>query len=64
MTLTLNAQREICVINKSGGMPLDVEDIMKVIRKGSRQVQEVDELIKRYVNPKQPILGLSAIQDR
>ncbi|KAH9811203.1 ribosomal protein S5 domain 2-type protein [Melampsora americana] len=64
MTLTLNAQREICVINKSGGMPSDVEEIMRVIRIGSRRVQEVDALIKEQISKKHPTLGLAAVQDR
>lgn len=64
MTLTLNAQREICVINKAGGMPSDVEEIMRVVRIGSRRVQEVDALIKEQISKKHPALGLAAVQDR
>lgn len=64
MTLTLNAQKEICVINKSGGMPLEVEEIMRVIRVGSQKAKEVDQHIKQQISKRPSIIGLDAIQDR
>ena len=46
LTLTLNAQSEICVLSKVGGTPLDANDVMKVVQIGAQRVKEVDSLIK------------------
>jgi exosome complex component RRP45 len=41
LTLTLNAQRELCVLSKAGGTPLSVEEIMKVVTLGVDVVREM-----------------------
>lgn len=41
MTITLNAQRELCVLSKAGGSPLSVDDVMDVVRVGVERVREV-----------------------
>lgn len=40
MTITLNAQRELCVLSKAGGSPLSVDDVMDVVRVGVERVRE------------------------
>lgn len=50
LTLTLNAQRELCVLSKAGGSPLTADEIMKVVRLGVDIVREmsgeIDEALK------------------
>lgn len=46
MTLTLNSQQEICVLTKAGGVPLEVDVIMKVVMVGVTRVREIDEQVK------------------
>lgn len=41
LSLTLNAQRELCVLSKAGGTPLAAEDIMSVVRVGVDRVREL-----------------------
>lgn len=41
LTLTLNAQRELCVLSKAGGNPLAVEELMKVVTLGVDVVREM-----------------------
>jgi exosome complex component RRP45 len=41
LTLTLNAQRELCVLSKAGGTPLSVEELMKVVSIGVDVVREM-----------------------
>ena len=43
LTLTLNAQRELCVLSKAGGTALTPEEIMSVVRVG---VERVRDLVK------------------
>ncbi|KAK4684809.1 exosome complex component RRP45, partial [Tremellales sp. Uapishka_1] len=44
MTVTLNAQRELCVLSKAGGTPLTADEIMGVVRVG---VEKVREMVKQ-----------------
>lgn len=39
MTITLNAQRELCVLSKAGGSALTPEEIMGVVRVGVERVR-------------------------
>lgn len=41
VTLTLNAQRELCVLSKAGGSALYANDIMGVVRVGVDRVREM-----------------------
>ncbi|KAG8947957.1 hypothetical protein FRC04_010154 [Tulasnella sp. 424] len=43
--LALNAQKELCVMHKAGGMPMSVEEIMKCVRIGVERVKEVTKLV-------------------
>jgi len=44
LTITLNAQRELCVLSKAGGTPLGADEIMGVVRVG---VERVRVMVKR-----------------
>lgn len=37
----MNAQREMCVLQKAGGTPLELSEIMAVVRVGVDQVREL-----------------------
>ena len=41
LTITLNAQREICVLSKAGGTPLLPADIMSVVHVGVERVRDL-----------------------
>lgn len=51
LTLTLNAQRELCVLSKAGGTPLGVSEIMGVVRVGVERVRSmvatIEEALER-----------------
>ncbi|PLW19924.1 hypothetical protein PCANC_00411 [Puccinia coronata f. sp. avenae] len=64
ITLALNPQKEICVINKSGGVPLSIDEIMNVVKVGSQKVKDVDQLIKRLITKRGTGVDLTAVQDR
>lgn len=49
LTLTLNAQRELCVLSKAGGTPLTVEDVMKVVNIGVDVVREMNAEIEEAI---------------
>ncbi|KAH9441228.1 hypothetical protein MJO28_015794 [Puccinia striiformis f. sp. tritici] len=64
ITVALNPQKEICVVNKSGGVPLSIDEIMNVVKVGSQKVKEVDQLIKRLITQRDTGVDLTAVQDR
>ncbi|KAG8979607.1 hypothetical protein FRB90_008049, partial [Tulasnella sp. 427] len=43
--LALNAQKELCVMHKAGGMPMSVEEIMRCVRIGVERVKEVSRMV-------------------
>ncbi|GAA5973848.1 hypothetical protein JCM21900_006707 [Sporobolomyces salmonicolor] len=45
LTLTLNAQSEICVLSKQGGAPIDADEVMKAIQIGIERVKELDKVV-------------------
>lgn len=46
MSMTLNAQEEICAVQKAGGSPLEVEQILECTRIAVVKVQALDRWIK------------------
>ncbi|KAA1093484.1 hypothetical protein PGTUg99_021809 [Puccinia graminis f. sp. tritici] len=64
ITLALNPQKEICVVNKSGGVPLSIEEIMNVVKLGSQKVKQLDQLIKSLISNRNSPVDLTAVQDR
>ncbi|CEQ40002.1 SPOSA6832_01568 [Sporobolomyces salmonicolor] len=45
LTLTLNAQSEICVLSKQGGAPIDADEVMKAVQIGIERVKELDKVV-------------------
>ncbi|KAL7420787.1 3'-5'-exoribonuclease [Cryptotrichosporon argae] len=45
LTLTLNAQRELCVLSKAGGAALAVDELMSLVNVGVDRVREVGRAI-------------------
>ncbi len=46
MSVALNAQRELCVVQKMGGVPLVAEDVLKIINIAVTKVKELDALVE------------------
>ncbi|KAK0197440.1 ribosomal protein S5 domain 2-type protein [Armillaria mellea] len=46
MSVALNAQRELCVVQKMGGIPLVAEDVLKIINISVTKVKELDALVE------------------
>jgi exosome complex component RRP45 len=46
LTLTLNAQRELCVLSKAGGTPLAKHELMRVIRLGVERVRDMTNALE------------------
>lgn len=46
LSLTLNAQRELCVLSKAGGTPIGAQEIMAVVRVGVDRVREAIKLLE------------------
>ena len=46
LSLALTAQRELCVVQKAGGVPLEAEELMEMIRVGVERAREVGELVE------------------
>ena len=46
MTITLNAQRELCVLSKAGGSALSADEIMDVVRVGVERVRTMVALME------------------
>lgn len=49
MTLALNAQREICVVQKMGGLPIDGEVVLGILQDAVGKVREVVDVVERRV---------------
>jgi len=47
LSIALNAQREICVLQKMGGIPLSAEDVVGVIQVAVGKAQEMEMLVQR-----------------
>lgn len=46
MSVALNAQRELCVVQKMGGVPLAVEDVLGIIDIAVTQAKTLDKLVE------------------
>jgi len=49
MSIALNAQREICVLQKHGGVPLEQDEILKVVGVACQRVKELDSIVERVL---------------
>ncbi|KAK0502942.1 ribosomal protein S5 domain 2-type protein [Armillaria luteobubalina] len=46
MSVALNAQRELCVVQKMGGVPLVAEDVLKIVSTAVTKAKELDALVE------------------
>ncbi|KAF9268876.1 ribosomal protein S5 domain 2-like protein [Marasmius fiardii PR-910] len=46
MSIALNAQRELCVVQKSGGVPLAPDDVLKIVNVAVERAKELDALVE------------------
>lgn len=46
LSVALNAQKEICVLQKFGGVPLAPEDVLKIVNVAVTQAEELDKLVE------------------
>jgi exosome complex component RRP45 len=49
LSIALNAQSEICVLQKNGGVPLDQEEVLRLIEVAVERVKEIEELVERQL---------------
>ncbi|KAJ7220064.1 ribosomal protein S5 domain 2-type protein [Mycena pura] len=45
MSIALNAQRELCVVQKLGGVPLGMDEILRLVDVAVRKAKELDQLV-------------------
>lgn len=46
MSVALNAQRELCVVQKMGGVPLTPDDVLKIIEVAVRKAKELNDVVE------------------
>lgn len=47
MSIALNAQRELCVLQKAGGVPMEPDAILRLLEVGVVKVKELDRLVEQ-----------------
>lgn len=47
MTIALNAQREICVLQKAGGVPTAPDEILQLINVAVTIAKDLDKLVQK-----------------
>lgn len=47
MSIALNAQRELCVVQKAGGVPLAPDEVMRIIDVAVGKAKELDRIVER-----------------
>jgi exosome complex component RRP45 len=47
LSISLNAQRELCVVQKAGGVPLAPEEVLRTIDVAVGKAKELDKLVER-----------------
>jgi exosome complex component RRP45 len=45
MSIALNAQKEICVLQKLGGVPQDTEEILRLVKVAVTQAKDLSEFV-------------------
>jgi exosome complex component RRP45 len=48
--VALNAQHELCVVQKLGGVPLTPDDILKTIEVAVRKAKELSDVVEARLN--------------
>jgi exosome complex component RRP45 len=46
LTVALNAQREPCVLQKAGGVPLAPDEILKIVNVAVERTKKLDKLVE------------------
>lgn len=46
LSVALNAQRELCVVQKAGGIPLAPDDVLKMMDIAVTKARELDKLVE------------------
>ncbi|GBE85648.1 Exosome complex component rrp45 [Sparassis crispa] len=46
LSVALNAQRELCVVQKAGGVPLDPEEVLRIIDVAVGKAKELDKVVE------------------
>lgn len=49
MTITMNSHKEICALSKAGGIPLEMDQVLRCSQIAIIKVAEIDELIKKVL---------------
>jgi len=50
MTLTMNSHREMCAVQKGGGIPITMEQVIQCARIAAVKVEEITTLIREALN--------------
>ncbi|KAG6841172.1 hypothetical protein C0991_001097 [Blastosporella zonata] len=45
LSIALNAQRELCVLQKLGGVPLDTEEVLKIVNIAVQKAKELNNIV-------------------
>lgn len=46
-SVALNAQRELCVVQKAGGIPMTPDEVMRVIDQAVVKAKELDRIVEQ-----------------
>lgn len=46
MSVALNAQKEMCVLQKLGGVPLEMDEVLRIIGVAVLKAKELDALVE------------------
>lgn len=49
LSVALNAQRELCVVQKAGGVPLSPDEVMQMIDQAVVKAKELDRIVEQYI---------------
>ena len=47
LSIALNAQRELCVVQKAGGVPLAPDEVLRIIDVAVQKAKELDQLVEK-----------------
>ena len=47
LSVALNAQRELCVLQKAGGVPLASDEILRIVGVAVEKAKELDKLVEQ-----------------
>lgn len=47
LSVALNAQRELCVVQKAGGVPLSPDEVMQMIDQAVTKAKELDRVVEQ-----------------